>query len=156
MVTYFMVIVLAKVGPRGQFCFICNKRIKDESFGIVLMILCLLNAVFSASPFSGTTRMQKSLFRLKLSCSVQERFNVVLHARIYRWRLKLVRLYPKSVSLKMHSQRINVEGRHAFKNSHCNGLDHRNLVSYKPRWTFFFCFSFFHMIYELAHVWVRR
>lgn len=124
MVTYFMVIVLAKVGPRGQFCFICNKRIKDESFGIVLMILCLLNAVFSASPFSGTTRMQKSLFRLKLSCSVQERFNVVLHARIYR---------SKSVSLEMHSQRINVEGRHAFKNSHCNGLDHRNLVSYKPR-----------------------
>lgn len=124
MVTYFMVIVLAKVGPRGQFCFICNKRIKDESFGIVLMILCLLNAVFSASPFSGTTRMQKSLFRLKLSCSVQERFNVMLHARIYR---------SKSVSLKMHSQRINVEGRHAFKNSHCNGLDHRNLVSYKPR-----------------------
>lgn len=155
MVTYFMVIVLAKVGPRGQFCFICNKRIKDESFGIVLMILCLLNAVFSASPFSGTTRMQKSLFRLKLSCRVQERFNVVLHARIYRWRLKLVRLYPKSVSLKMHSQRINVEGRHAFKNSHCNGLNHRNLVSYKPRWTLF-CFSFFHMIYELAHVWVRR
>lgn len=124
MVTYFMVIVLAKVGPRGQFCFICNKRIKDESFGIVLTILCLLNAVFSASPFSGTTRMQKSLFRLKLSCRVQERFNVVLHARIYR---------SKSVSLKMHSQRINVEGRHAFKNSHCNGLDHRNLVSYKPR-----------------------
>lgn len=124
MVTYFMVIVLAKVGPRGQFCFICNKRIKDESFGIVLMILCLLNAVFSASPFSGTTRMQKSLFRLKLSCRVQERFNVVLHARIYR---------SKSVSLKMHSQRINVEGRHAFKNSHCNGLNHRNLVSYKPR-----------------------
>lgn len=124
MVTYFMVIVLAKVGPRGQFCFICNKRMKDESFGIVLTILCLLNAVFSASPFSGTTRMQKSLFRLKLSCSVQERFNVVLHARIYR---------SKSVSLKMHSQRINVEGRHAFKNSHCNGLDHRNLVSYKPR-----------------------
>lgn len=124
MVTYFMVIVLAKVGPRGQFCFICNKRIKDESFGIVLTILCLLNAVFSAPPFSGTTRMQKSLFRLKLSCSVQERFNVVLHARIYR---------SKSVSLKMHSQRINVEGRHAFKNSHCNGLDHRNLVSYKPR-----------------------
>lgn len=124
MVTYFMVIVLAKVGPRGQFCFICNKRIKDESFGIVLMILCLLNAVFSASPFSGTTRMQKSLFRLKLLCRVQERFNVVLHARIYR---------SKSVSLKMHSQRINVEGRHAFKNSHCNGLDHRNLVSYKPR-----------------------
>lgn len=146
MVTYFMVIVLAKVGPRGQFCFICNKRIKDESFGIVLMILCLLNAVFSASPFSGTTRMQKSLFRLKLSCRVQERFNVVLHARIYR---------SKSVSLKMHSQRINVEGRHAFKNSHCNGLNHRNLVSYKPRWTLF-CFSFFHMIYELAHVWVRR
>lgn len=146
MVTYFMVIVLAKVGPRGQFCFICNKRIKDESFGIVLMILCLLNAVFSASPFSGTTRMQKSLFRLKLLCRVQERFNVVLHARIYR---------SKSVSLKMHSQRINVEGRHAFKNSHCNGLDHRNLVSYKPRWTLF-CFSFFHMIYELAHVWVRR
>lgn len=124
MVTYFMVIVLAKVGPRGQFCFICNKRMKDESFGIVLMILCLLVAVFSAPPFSGTTRMQKSLFRLKLSCSVQERFNVVLHARIYR---------SKSVSLKMHSQRINVEGRHAFKNSHCNGLDHRNLVSYKPR-----------------------
>lgn len=124
MVTYFMVIVLAKVGPRGQFCFICNKRMKDESFGIVLTILCLLNAVFSASPFSGTTRMQKSLFRLKLSCRVQERFNVVLHARIYR---------SKSVSLKMHSQRINVEGRHAFKNSHCNGLDHRNLVSYKPR-----------------------
>lgn len=124
MVTYFMVIVLAKVGPRGQFCFICNKRIKDESFGIVLTILCLLNAVFSAPPFSGTTRMQKSLFRLKLSCSVQERFNVVLHARIYR---------SKSVSLEMHSQRINVEGRHAFKNSHCNGLDHRNLVSYKPR-----------------------
>lgn len=124
MVTYFMVIVLAKVGPRGQFCFICNKRIKDESFGIVLTILCLLNAVFSASPFSGTTRMQKSLFRLKLSCRVQERFNVVLHARIYR---------SKSVSLEMHSQRINVEGRHAFKNSHCNGLDHRNLVSYKPR-----------------------
>lgn len=146
MVTYFMVIVLAKVGPRGQFCFICNKRIKDESFGIVLTILCLLNAVFSASPFSGTTRMQKSLFRLKLSCRVQERFNVVLHARIYR---------SKSVSLEMHSQRINVEGRHAFKNSHCNGLDHRNLVSYKPRWTLF-CFSFFHMIYELAHVWVRR
>lgn len=146
MVTYFMVIVLAKVGPRGQFCFICNKRMKDESFGIVLTILCLLNAVFSAPPFSGTTRMQKSLFRLKLSCSVQERFNVVLHARIYR---------SKSVSLKMHSQRINVEGRHAFKNSHCNGLDHRNLVSYKPRWTLF-CFSFFHMIYELAHVWVRR
>lgn len=124
MVTYFMVIVLAKVGPRGQFCFICNKRMKDESFGIVLTILCLLNAVFSVPPFSGTTRMQKSLFRLKLSCSVQERFNVVLHARIYR---------SKSVSLKMHSQRINVEGRHAFKNSHCNGLDHRNLVSYKPR-----------------------
>lgn len=124
MVTYFMVIVLAKVGPRGQFCFICNKRIKDESFGIVLTILCLLNAVFSASPFSGTTRMQKSLFRLKLSCRVQERFNVVLHARIYR---------SKSVSLEMHSQRINVEGRHAFKNSHCNGLNHRNLVSYKPR-----------------------
>lgn len=124
MVTYFMVIVLAKVGPRGQFCFICNKRMKDESFGIVLTILCLLNAVFSAPPFSGTTRMQKSLFRLKLSCSVQERFNVVLHARIYR---------SKSVSLEMHSQRINVEGRHAFKNSHCNGLDHRNLVSYKPR-----------------------
>lgn len=124
MVTYFMVIVLAKVGPRGQFCFICNKRMKDESFGIVLTILCLLNAVFSASPFSGTTRMQKSLFRLKLLCRVQERFNVVLHARIYR---------SKSVSLKMHSQRINVEGRHAFKNSHCNGLDHRNLVSYKPR-----------------------
>lgn len=124
MVTYFMVIVLAKVGPRGQFCFICNKRMKDESFGIVLMILCLLVAVFSAPPFSGTTRMQKSLFRLKLSCSVQERFNVMLHARIYR---------SKSVSLKMHSQRINVEGRHAFKNSHCNGLDHRNLVSYKPR-----------------------
>lgn len=124
MVTYFMVIVLAKVGPRGQFCFICNKRIKDESFGIVLTILCLLNAVFSVPPFSGTTRMQKSLFRLKLSCSVQERFNVVLHARIYR---------SKSVSLEMHSQRINVEGRHAFKNSHCNGLDHRNLVSYKPR-----------------------
>lgn len=124
MVTYFMVIVLAKVGPRGQFCFICNKRMKDESFGIVLTILCLLNAVFSAPPFSGTTRMQKSLFRLKLSCRVQERFNVVLHARIYR---------SKSVSLKMHSQRINVEGRHAFKNSHCNGLDHRNLVSYKPR-----------------------
>lgn len=124
MVTYFMVIVLAKVGPRGQFCFICNKRIKDESFGIVLTILCLLNAVFSAPPFSGTTRMQKSLFRLKLSCSVQERFNVVLHARIYR---------SKSVSLEMHSQRINVEGRHAFKNSHCNGLNHRNLVSYKPR-----------------------
>lgn len=124
MVTYFMVIVLAKVGPRGQFCFICNKRIKDESFGIVLTILCLLNAVFSASPFSGTTRMQKSLFRLKLSCRVQERFNVVLHARIYR---------SKPVSLEMHSQRINVEGRHAFKNSHCNGLDHRNLVSYKPR-----------------------
>lgn len=146
MVTYFMVIVLAKVGPRGQFCFICNKRMKDESFGIVLTILCLLNAVFSVPPFSGTTRMQKSLFRLKLSCSVQERFNVVLHARIYR---------SKSVSLKMHSQRINVEGRHAFKNSHCNGLDHRNLVSYKPRWTLF-CFSFFHMIYELAHVWVRR
>lgn len=146
MVTYFMVIVLAKVGPRGQFCFICNKRIKDESFGIVLTILCLLNAVFSAPPFSGTTRMQKSLFRLKLSCRVQERFNVVLHARIYR---------SKSVSLKMHSQRINVEGRHAFKNSHCNGLNHRNLVSYKPRWTLF-CFSFFHMIYELAHVWVRR
>lgn len=146
MVTYFMVIVLAKVGPRGQFCFICNKRIKDESFGIVLTILCLLNAVFSASPFSGTTRMQKSLFRLKLLCRVQERFNVVLHARIYR---------SKSVSLKMHSQRINVEGRHAFKNSHCNGLNHRNLVSYKPRWTLF-CFSFFHMIYELAHVWVRR
>lgn len=146
MVTYFMVIVLAKVGPRGQFCFICNKRMKDESFGIVLTILCLLNAVFSVPPFSGTTRMQKSLFRLKLSCSVQERFNVVLHARIYR---------SKSVSLEMHSQRINVEGRHAFKNSHCNGLDHRNLVSYKPRWTLF-CFSFFHMIYELAHVWVRR
>lgn len=124
MVTYFMVIVLAKVGPRGQFCFICNKRMKDESFGIVLTILCLLNAVFSAPPFSGTTRMQKSLFRLKLSCRVQERFNVVLHARIYR---------SKSVSLEMHSQRINVEGRHAFKNSHCNGLDHRNLVSYKPR-----------------------
>lgn len=124
MVTYFMVIVLAKVGPRGQFCFICNKRMKDESFGIVLTILCLLNAVFSVPPFSGTTRMQKSLFRLKLSCSVQERFNVMLHARIYR---------SKSVSLKMHSQRINVEGRHAFKNSHCNGLDHRNLVSYKPR-----------------------
>lgn len=124
MVTYFMVIVLAKVGPRGQFCFICNKRIKDESFGIVLTILCLLNAVFSVPPFSGTTRMQKSLFRLKLSCSVQERFNVMLHARIYR---------SKSVSLEMHSQRINVEGRHAFKNSHCNGLDHRNLVSYKPR-----------------------
>lgn len=124
MVTYFMVIVLAKVGPRGQFCFICNKRMKDESFGIVLTILCLLNAVFSVPPFSGTTRMQKSLFRLKLSCRVQERFNVVLHARIYR---------SKSVSLKMHSQRINVEGRHAFKNSHCNGLDHRNLVSYKPR-----------------------
>lgn len=147
MVTYFMVIVLAKVGPRGQFCFICNKRIKDESFGIVLTILCLLNAVFSAPPFSGTTRMQKSLFRLKLSCRVQERFNVVLHARIYR---------SKSVSLEMHSQRINVEGRHAFKNSHCNGLDHRNLVSYKPRWTLLFCFSFSHMIYELAHVWVRR
>lgn len=124
MVTYFMVIVLAKVGPQGQFCFICNKRMKDESFGIVLTILCLLNAVFSAPPFSGTTRMQKSLFRLKLSCRVQERFNVVLHARIYR---------SKSVSLEMHSQRINVEGRHAFKNSHCNGLDHRNLVSYKPR-----------------------
>lgn len=124
MVTYFMVIVLAKVGPRGQFCFICNKRMKDESFGIVLTILCLLNAVFSAPPFSGTTRMQKSLFRLKLSCRVQERFNVVLHARIYR---------SKSVSLEMHSQRINVEGRHAFKNSHCNGLNHRNLVSYKPR-----------------------
>lgn len=124
MVTYFMVIVLAKVGPRGQFCFICNKRMKDESFGIVLTILCLLVAVFSAPAFSGTTRMQKSLFRLKLSCSVQERFNVVLHARIYR---------SKSVSLEMHSQRINVEGRHAFKNSHCNGLNHRNLVSYKPR-----------------------
>ena len=77
-------------------------------------------------PFSGMTRMQKSLIQ-------SNRPRTFERSAAHKMRLKRVRLHPKSVSLKMHSQRINIEGRHAFKNSHCNGLDHRNLINYKLR-----------------------